>query len=55
MAEFDCEFIGVGRYDRRPESDVAEVVFVVVDDYQHHGIGSLLLDPPRQPWLGCSA
>ncbi len=36
--------IGVGRYDRLPESDVAEVAFVVADDYQHHGIGSLLLD-----------
>ena len=44
VAEFDDRFIGVGRYDRRPESDVAEVAFVVADDYQHHGIGSLLLD-----------
>ena len=44
VAEFDDRIIGVGRYDRRPESDVAEVAFVVADDYQHHGIGSLLLD-----------
>ncbi len=39
----DC-IIGVGRYDSQPESDVAEVAFVVADDYQHHGIGSLLMD-----------
>ena len=39
----DC-IIGVGRYDRLPGSDVAEVAFVVADEYQHHGVGSLLLD-----------
>jgi GNAT superfamily N-acetyltransferase len=44
VAELDDHLIGVGRYDRRPERDVAEVAFVVADDYQHHGIGSLLLD-----------
>ncbi len=44
VAVLDDSIIGVGRYDRRPESDIAEVAFVVADDYQHHGIGSLLLD-----------
>ncbi len=44
VAEVDHRLIGVGRFDRRPEKDVAEVAFVVADDYQHHGIGSLLLD-----------
>jgi GNAT superfamily N-acetyltransferase len=44
VAELDDYLIGVGRYDRQPDSDVAEVAFVVADDYQHHGIGSLLLD-----------
>ena len=44
VALVDDSIIGVGRYDREPESDVAEVAFVVADDYQHHGIGSLLLD-----------
>ncbi len=44
VAEFDDRLIGVGRYDRRQESDDAEVAFVVADDYQHRGIGSLLLD-----------
>jgi GNAT superfamily N-acetyltransferase len=36
--------IAVGRYDRPPEATEAEVAFVVADEYQHHGIGSLLLD-----------
>ena len=38
--------IGVGRFDRRPgEAEAeAEVAFVVADEFQHHGIGSLLLD-----------
>jgi GNAT superfamily N-acetyltransferase len=36
--------IGVGRFDRRPGEPEAEVAFVVADEYQHHGIGSLLLD-----------
>jgi GNAT superfamily N-acetyltransferase len=36
--------IGVGRFDRRPGETEAEVAFVVADEYQHHGIGSLLLD-----------
>ncbi len=44
VAELDDRLIGVGRYDRRPGSDVAEVAFVVADDYQHRGVASLLLD-----------
>jgi GNAT superfamily N-acetyltransferase len=36
--------IAVGRFDREPGRSEAEVAFVVADDYQHHGIGSLLLD-----------
>jgi GNAT superfamily N-acetyltransferase len=44
VAELDGRLIAVGRYDRRPQKEVAEVAFVVADDYQHHGIGSLLLD-----------
>jgi GNAT superfamily N-acetyltransferase len=38
------EIIAVGRFDREPGTSEAEVAFVVADDYQHHGIGSLLLD-----------
>ena len=44
VAERDDRLIAVGRYDRSPESNEAEVAFVVADDYQHRGIGSLLLD-----------
>lgn len=44
VAVLDGHIVGVGRYDRRPENESAEVAFVVTDDCQHHGIGSLLLD-----------
>jgi GNAT superfamily N-acetyltransferase len=36
--------IGVGRFDRGTGEAEAEVAFVVADDYQHHGIGTLLFD-----------
>ena len=44
VAETDDHLIAVGRYDRHVGTPEAEVAFVVADDYQHHGIGSLLLD-----------
>lgn len=44
VAVIDDRIIGVGRYDRKPGTNEAEVAFVVADEYQHHGIGSLLLD-----------
>lgn len=44
VAVIDDRIIGVGRYDRKPGTDEAEVAFVIADEYQHHGIGSLLLD-----------
>jgi GNAT superfamily N-acetyltransferase len=44
VAELDDQIIGVGRYDRQPGSDEAEVAFVVADEFQGHGIASLLLD-----------
>ena len=42
----ECEgtLVAVGRYDRLPESTEAEVAFVVADSFQHHGLGTLLLD-----------
>jgi GNAT superfamily N-acetyltransferase len=44
IAEADGEMVGVGRYDRSPGSAEAEVAFVVADQLQHHGIGTLLLE-----------
>ncbi len=38
------ELVAVGRYERAPGTTEAEVAFVVVDEYQHHGIGTLLLE-----------
>ncbi len=40
----DARFVGVGRYDRIPGTDEAEVAFVVLDDFQHQGIGLSLLE-----------
>lgn len=36
--------LAVGRYDRMDGTDEAEVAFVVDDEVQHQGLGSLLLD-----------
>jgi GNAT superfamily N-acetyltransferase len=44
VAATDGRIIGVGRYDRHTGTDEAEVAFVIADEYQNHGIGSLLLD-----------
>jgi GNAT superfamily N-acetyltransferase len=44
VAEKGDQLIAVGRFDRRQGATEAEVAFVVADEYQHHGIGSLLLD-----------
>jgi GNAT superfamily N-acetyltransferase len=44
VAEVDGTLIAVARFDRHEGTREAEVAFVVADDYQHHGIGSLLLD-----------
>ena len=43
VVETGGRMIGVGRFDRLAPSDEAEVAFVVADDFQHHGIGHLLL------------
>ena len=45
FAVFDGgRMVGVGRYERLPVGTEAEVAFVVTDDHQHLGIGTLLLD-----------
>lgn len=38
------ELVAVGRYDRYPFTTRAEVAFLIRDDYQHQGLGHLLLD-----------
>jgi RimJ/RimL family protein N-acetyltransferase len=35
--------VGVARYDRIPDTTVAEVALAVVDDFQRRGLGALLL------------
>ncbi len=44
VVERDGELIAVGRFDRIVGTPEAEVAFIVADDYQHRGLGSLLLD-----------
>ena len=44
VATVGDRLVAVGRFDRVPGETEAEVAFVVADEYQHHGIGSLLLD-----------
>lgn len=44
VALADARIVGVGRYDRIPGTGEAEVAFIVDDDYQHQGIGTLLAD-----------
>ncbi len=44
VVETEQSLIAVGRFDRYGGTSEAEVAFIVADDYQHHGIGSLLLD-----------
>jgi GNAT superfamily N-acetyltransferase len=44
VAELDDRLIAVGRFDRDEGSDEAEVAFVVADEHQQQGIGTLLLD-----------
>jgi GNAT superfamily N-acetyltransferase len=41
--EGDERFIGVGCYMRRENVQYAELAFAVLDEYQGHGIGTLLL------------
>jgi acyl-CoA synthetase (NDP forming)/RimJ/RimL family protein N-acetyltransferase len=38
------QLIGVGRYDRLPDTDEAEVAFLIEDAHQGRGLGSVLLE-----------
>lgn len=39
-----AEIVAIGRYERIPSTTTGEVAFVVRDDYQHRGLGHLLLN-----------
>jgi RimJ/RimL family protein N-acetyltransferase len=43
VVEHESEIIAVGRYDRLNDHWCAEVAFVVADEFQHHGLGTMLL------------
>ncbi len=44
VAEHGDRLVAVGRYERIPGTADAEVAFIVADDYQHQGIGTILLE-----------
>lgn len=44
VVELDGRLLAVGRYERLPDPKEAEVAFVVADAFQHHGIGTILLE-----------
>jgi GNAT superfamily N-acetyltransferase len=44
VAELGDRLVGVGRYERSTDSREAEVAFVVADEHQGRGIGTVLLD-----------
>jgi GNAT superfamily N-acetyltransferase len=51
VVEAAGRIVGVGRYDRLAGTDEAEVAFIVDDEYQHRGLGTLLADElARAAW-----
>jgi GNAT superfamily N-acetyltransferase len=44
VVELAGRLLAVGRYERLGDSGEAEVAFVVADEFQHHGIGTILLE-----------
>ena len=44
VATVGDRLVAVGRFDRAPGETEAEVAFIVADEFQHHGVGTLLLD-----------
>ena len=44
VAELGEQIVAVGRYEREPGTEEAEVAFVVADEHQGRGIGSVLLE-----------
>jgi RimJ/RimL family protein N-acetyltransferase len=52
IVEHDNELVAVGRFDRRPNANDAEVAFIVADKFHHLGIGLMLLE--RLADVACS-
>jgi GNAT superfamily N-acetyltransferase len=44
VVEHEGEIIAIGRYDRCDKPCRAEVAFVVADEFQHQGLGPMLLE-----------
>jgi len=44
IVEHEGQLVAVGRYDRTPGTTDAEVAFVVADEFQHQGLGTILLE-----------
>jgi GNAT superfamily N-acetyltransferase len=44
VVEHENEIVGVGRYERCDRPCRAEVAFIVADEFQHHGLGSILFE-----------
>jgi GNAT superfamily N-acetyltransferase len=44
VVEHEGEIVAVARYERLEDQSCAEVAFVVADEFQHHGLGSMLLE-----------
>lgn len=43
VAEVEGDVVGVGRYERTPDPEVAELGLVVLDEWQNRGLGRVLL------------
>ena len=43
VAEVDGDVVGVGRYERTPDPEIAELGLVVLDSWQNRGLGRALL------------
>ncbi len=44
VVEHADDLVAIGRYERLLETQEAEVAFVVADQLQHHGLGTILLE-----------
>ena len=53
VAFMDGAMVGVGRYERLPDTTSAEVAFVVADAYQGRGLGTVLLEQLAEAGRSC--